>query len=512
MIANPQTGEALASLVDGWKFYGDFAALKGVSLTLYRGEVHMLMGENGAGKSTLVGLLTGTSAPDRGHLEVHGRAVEAYTPLKARAYGVNVVLQDTSLAPALTVAENYFLGREIVRGGLLDRAAMRRLAAEAVERLGVPLDVDARVATLSRAEQQVLEIVRAISGTPGALILDEPTATLSHKETDRLFAIVNQLRAEGWAILYITHRMEEVRRLGDRVTVLRDGESIGSYLLSDVSNERIVQDMVGRPMTTVYPDIKSEPGPEALAVESVTSLDGRVRGASLSVHYGEIVGIGGLVGCGKAELARVIFGLSPMASGAIRRDGNVVRWVRPRSMLDGGLVYLPQDRRGEALALNRPIADNVTAEVLDQAGFTRLGMLAARSLLDLVTRLIADLDIRPRDPRKLVQELSGGNQQKVVLGRALSRKRAVYIFDEPTAGIDVGARLEFYTQLKKLCDAGAAIVLISSDLPELVHLSHRVYVMHNGEVQAEITGDIREEVVVAHSFGEAPTVCRSPAQ
>jgi ABC-type sugar transport system ATPase subunit len=507
----PQTGEAYASLVDGWKFYGDFAALKGVSLTLYRGEVHMLMGENGAGKSTLVSLLTGTNLPDRGYLEIRGRAVQDYTPLKARAEGMNVVLQDFSLAPALTVAENYFLGREIVRGGLIDRAEMRRRTADAVARLGVPLDPDAKVATLSRAEQQALEIVRAIGGTPGALILDEPTATLSHKETDRLFAIVEQLRAEGWAILYITHRMEEVRRLGNRITVLRDGQFVGSYALKDVSNERIVQDMVGRPITTVYPRIEPHPGDVALAVEGLTSLDGRVRDVSLSVRYGEIVGIGGLVGCGKAELARLIFGLSGLAAGTVRRDGKAVAHVRPRAMLDGGLVYLPQDRRGEALALNRTIGENVTAEVLDQPGFTRFGMLAFRALEDLVARLMTDLDIRPKNPGKLVQELSGGNQQKVVLGRALSRKRMVYVFDEPTAGIDVGARLEFYQQLKKLCDAGAAILLISSDLPELVHLSHRVYVMHDGAIQAEVTGDIREDVVVAHSFGEAPSLSRSTA-
>jgi ABC-type sugar transport system ATPase subunit len=305
--------------------------------------------------------------------------------------------------------------------------------------------------------------------------------------------------------------MEEVRRLGNRVTVLRDGQFVGSYALKDVSNERIVQDMVGRPITTVYPRIEPRPGDVALAVEGLTGLDGRVRDVSLSVRYGEIVGIGGLVGCGKAELARLIFGLSGLAAGTVRRDGKAVAHVRPRAMLDGGLVYLPQDRRGEALALNRTIGENVTAEVLDQPGFTRFGMLAFRALEDLVARLMTDLDIRPKNPGKLVQELSGGNQQKVVLGRALSRKRMVYVFDEPTAGIDVGARLEFYQQLKKLCDAGAAILLISSDLPELVHLSHRVYVMHDGAIQAEVTGDIREDVVVAHSFGEAPSLSRSTA-
>jgi ribose transport system ATP-binding protein len=498
-----KSGEIMVSLDHAWKFYGSFAALRDASIALRRGEVHMLLGENGAGKSTLVSLLIGTNRLDRGTLTIEGRTIPEHSPTLARALGINAVLQDFSLAPALTVAENYFLGREIVRSRLLRRAEMRALAQKAIATLGVPIDVDTPVSQLSRAEQQVLEIARAIGGRPGALILDEPTATLSHEESNRLFEIVSRLRAENWAILYITHRMEEVRRLGDVVTVLRDGQRTGFYRLADVSNERLVQDMVGRPLTALYPKLEAREGPVALEVSHLATVNGRLRDVSLQVRFGEIVGVGGLVGCGKAELARVIFGIDPAASGQVLRKGRVLAGWTPRQMLDEGLVYLPQDRRGEALALNRSIAENVTVEVLRESRFTWLGLLRRRPLRALVADIIQRLDIRPPLPEKAVQQLSGGNQQKVVLGRALSRPREVYIFDEPTAGVDIGARQDFYRQLERLCAEQAAVLLITSDIQELIHVSHRIYVMHAGKVVAELSAaEVTEDLIVACSFGE----------
>ncbi len=497
------TEKIVASLCGASKLYGAFTALKDVDLALRQGEVHMLVGENGAGKSTLVSLLIGTNRPDKGHIEIRGRQVEDYGPHKARDAGINAVLQDFAIAPALTVAENYFLGREVTRLGLLSRAEMRRAARAAIERLGVPLDVDAKASTLTRAEQQVLEIVRAIGGRPGVLILDEPTATLSHQETERLFTIVAQLRTQGWAILYITHRMAEVRRLGDRVTILRDGQLTGSYLLSEVGNDRIVHDMVGRELTTLYPDIPHVAGEVVLSVKDLVGRSGKVKSVTIDARSGEIVGIGGLVGCGKAELARTIFGLEQAQSGEIRCDGRMITSVTPSNMLSEGMIYLPQDRRGEALALNLSIGENISSEVLASPAYSRQGFVRHGAVRRLVADLMDRLDVRPRAPSKAVQDLSGGNQQKVVLGRALSRTRRAYIFDEPTAGVDVGARLDFYNQLKQLCADGAAVVLISSDLQELIHLSHRVYVMHDGKISAQVIGDdIREDVIVAHSFGE----------
>jgi len=504
------SGEPIAALDHVWKFYGDFAALKDVSLVIRRGEVHVLLGENGAGKSTLVSLLIGTSLPDRGTLSIAGQVVTEHSPARARSLGINAVLQDFSLAPDLTVAENYFLGREITRGRLLRRGEMRERARQAIGMLGVPIDVATPVSRLGRAEQQILEIVRAIGGEPGALILDEPTATLSHEESARLFHIVEQLRAQNWAIVYITHRMEEVRRLGDVATVLRDGQQTGFHRLAEVSNDRLVQDMVGRPLTALYPRIAARHGEVALEVRQVSTADGRLDRVSLAVRFGEIVGLGGLVGCGKAELARVIFGLAPLGSGEVLRNGRIVAGRRPRQMLDDGLVYLPQDRRGEALALNRSIAENITIEVLRDERYAKYGILRTGPLRALVADVIERLGVKPRAPKRPVEQLSGGNQQKVVLGRALGRPREVYIFDEPTAGIDVGARQDFYVQIERLCAEGAAVLLITSDLQELIHIPHRIYVMHAGRMVAELpASEAAEDLVIACSFGEPPA---RPAQ
>ncbi|MCK0197921.1 sugar ABC transporter ATP-binding protein [Ancylobacter sp. 6x-1] len=494
-------GEVFASLSGVSKFYGSYAALKDVSLTLRRGEVHMLLGENGAGKSTLVSLLTGANRPDEGEVTLLGRRVEGLTPAYAREAGVNAVLQDFALAPTMTVAENYALGREETWGGLLSTRTMREQAVAAMAAIGVALDPDLRVDRLSRAEQQLLEIVRALGGKPGALILDEPTATLSHDESERLFAAVLKLRAEGWAILYISHRMEEIRRLGDVVTILRDGRLTGHHRLSEVTNEKMVAEMVGRDMGHFYPDIMPRPGNVAFETRALKA-GGRLKDASLNARYGEIVGIGGLVGCGKAEVARAAFGLVPVDGGSVWLDGAEVTGVGPRAMLARGFIYLPQDRRGEALALNRSIAENITMEVIGRSG--GLGLLAYSKLSSIVSDLVRRLNISPAQPDKQVQELSGGNQQKVVLGRALSLPRKVYVFDEPTSGIDVAARRDFYDQLSALVANGAAILLISSDLQELVHLSHRVYVMQEGVCVAHLQGEaITEDAVVSHAFGAA---------
>lgn len=500
-LAPQAESEAVVSLSAACKFYGSFAALKDVSLDLRRGEVHMLLGENGAGKSTLVSLLTGVNRLDGGDRFVRGRPAPDLRPSDARAAGINAVLQDFSLAPALSVAENFGLGREPLRGGLLDHGALHRRTRAALDRLGLHLDPETRVETLSRAEQQLLEIARALDGVPGVLILDEPTAALSHDESERLFRIVDRLRAEGWAILYISHRMEEIRRLGDVVTILRDGRQTGHYRLSEVTNERMIADMVGREMDHFYPQSPHRPGPVLLETRDLRA--GPVKGVSIRVRAGEVVGLGGLVGCGKAEVARAVFGLLPTESGRIVLDGQEIADPSPAGLLSRGLVYLPQDRRGEALALGRSIAENMQIEVLADPGYTRVGIVRAGRLRDLTAQLMQRLGIAPAVPGLAVGSLSGGNQQKVVLGRALSRARRVFIFDEPTAGVDVGARLDFYRQLERLVAAGAAVLLITSDLQELVHLAHRAYVMHEGHLVADLPkASLNEKTVVAHAFGD----------
>jgi ribose transport system ATP-binding protein len=500
-----QPNEIVVSLRDVSKSFGSVDALKGVSLDIRGGEVHILLGENGAGKSTLVNVILGAITPDSGVLEIKGQRTAHQTPAQARAQGINAVLQDFSLAPSLKVYENLFLGREITQKGLLRKAEMRRQAIQDLAQLGVAIDVDMPVARLSRPEQQVVEIVRALGGKPGALLLDEPTATLNQEESDRLFALIDRMKAQGWGLLYITHRLEEVRRLGDRVTVLRDGTVIATHMIGDVSDEQLIQEMVGRQMDRLYPHIMQSPTIEALRADHLYTVDGRVRDASFSVRRGEIVGIAGLVGSGKSELVRACFGLVELASGTIHMNNTVIEQPTPRQMLALGLVYLPQDRRDEALALNRSVVENVSLEVLDQPRFVMRGGLVRDTRLRETVDAIADrLDIRPRDIRQIVSALSGGNQQKVVLGRAFTRDRSVYIFHEPTAGVDIGARQEFYNVIKQICEGDTGVVLVSSDLPEIVHLSHRVYVMHDGQIQAELTGDeITDEAIASYSFGHS---------
>ena len=313
------------------------------------------------------------------------------------------------------------------------------------------------------------------------------------------------MRVQGWGLLYITHRLDEVRRLGDRVTVLRDGAVVATHLIGDVSDDQLIQEMVGRQMDRLYPHISQNPTIEALRADRLYTVDGRVRDASFSVRRGEIVGIAGLVGSGKSELIRACFGLVELASGTIQIGNAVVEQPTPRQMLALGLVYLPQDRRDEALALNRSIFENVSLEVLDQPRFKAPGGLVRDTRLRETVAAIADrLDIRPRDITQIVSALSGGNQQKVVLGRAFTRDRSVYIFHEPTAGVDIGARQEFYNVIKQICEGDRGVVLVSSDLPEIVHLSHRVYVMHDGQIQVELMGDeITDEAIASHSFGHS---------
>ena len=496
-------GAVIASVENVWKHYGDFAALQDVSLQLRCGEVHMLLGENGAGKSTLVNILIGATEPSKGTLSINGAVPLHYSPSEARRLGVNAVLQDFSLAAALSVADNYHLGREIIKRGLLSRREMARHVRFALDEVGLNVPIERLVSDLSRPEQQLLEIARAIGGTPGVLVLDEPTASLSHDESERLFAIVNRLKRDGWGLLYITHRMEEIRRLGDRVTVLRDGRQIITRDLGEITDDEMIRAMVGRPLQSFYPTITPKTGREALKLEHVSIADTFVRDVTLSVNYGEIVGIGGLLGSGKKEIGRVVFGLSRAAEGSISFDQADFSDVTPEVALRKGCVFLPQDRRGEALLLNRSIAENIQTELIDNPSFSLWGLLKARRLEVFTEELMARLNIRPRDKSLAVEALSGGNQQKVVLARAISVERSLYIFEEPTAGVDVGARMDFYNQLKKLCEAGAAILLITSDLQELINMSSRIYVMHAGRISAELKDDDRsEENVAAAAFGQ----------
>ncbi len=480
-------------------------ALDDVDFELRHGEVHVLFGENGAGKSTLINVISGTFAQDKGRFVFRGEEVRHLTPHKARVMGISPVFQEFSLVPDMTVDENLFLGRERARFTLLNKRAMRATARQIIAELGFDLDPTRKVGTLSRAHQQMVEIAKALLTDVKLLILDEPTASLTEAETTKLFALIDKLRAQGVGIIYVSHRMGEIKQVADRITVLRDGRKIATVAADSVSDTELVELMAGRKIDVLFPRIDHRPGERLLDVRDLTLVSGAVREVSFHARAGEITGIAGLVGCGKSELVRAVFGLEPIAGGSVSLFDKEVSSFDPLAMLRAGVCYFPSDRVAEGLALARPIRENVSMAALDLPGFAR-GQVLRRTEERRAVQEIADrLKLRPAQIEPAVGRLSGGNRQKVVLGRGLSRDIRVFLFDEPTVGIDVGAKLEVYELMKVLLDLGAAIVLVSSELPEVLNLSNRVYVMHRSRMVAELTGaDINEPAVLACFFREEP--------
>jgi len=476
-------------------------ALRDIDFDLRAGEVHVLFGENGAGKSTLINVIAGTFPPDDGTIALRGQPQRLSSPHHARQLGINAVFQEFSLVPTLTVQDNLYLGREHVRAGILDKSAIARGTTATLDQLQFHLDPKDQVGQLSRAEQQMVEIAKAIQGDPAILILDEPTASLTEHEADRLFDLIGRLKQQGLGIIYITHRIQEIHRIADRVTVLRDGRRVATVDAGDVSERRLVELMTGRTIETLYPTIQRQEGPVMLQTEDLSLASGRVRNVSITVRAGEVVGLAGLVGSGKSEIGRAIYGLEPIASGTVEVAGDGVAQPSPRTMLDLGVVYIPPDRRSEGLIATRSVRENMSLAALSLPQFSRFGFLRRRLEGRMVREIAQRLHLSPPNIERQVAFFSGGNQQKVVLGRGLTRDVAIFMFDEPTTGVDVGAKIEIYGFMKELCEQGAAILLISSDLPEVLHLAHRVYVMHRGEVRAELSGAaLTEEAVLANFF------------
>ena len=476
-------------------------ALDQVDFELRSGEVHVLFGENGAGKSTLINVIAGSFPPDGGRFVFCGEVMSRLTPHHARRIGISPVFQEFSLAPDLTIEENLFLGRELSKGGVLNKREMRERAQAVLSELGFELSPQQRVADLPRAQQQMTEIAKALLQDVRVLILDEPTASLSERETDRLFEIIDKLKGDGVGIIYVSHRLAEIKRIGDRVTVLRDGRKIGTVEAAAVSEENLVEMMTGRTFDALFPKIEHQPGDVLLATTGLTAKNRLVIDVDFSVRAGEVVGIAGLVGCGKSELARAVFGLHEIAAGAVMLDGASVADPTPSRMLKRGLCYFPSDRVAEGLSLSRPIRENVSLAALDLETFASRGLLNIGGERSRSKEIVDKLQVVPPDPEKRVEFLSGGNRQKVMLARGLARDIRVYLLDEPTVGIDVGAKTEVYNLIKEMAEAGAAVVVISSELPEVLHLSNRVYVMHRGQLVAELSGDeINEAAVLSHFF------------
>jgi ribose transport system ATP-binding protein len=478
------------------KAFPGVKALSDVSFSVWPGEVHMLLGENGAGKSTLMKVLCGAYRADSGEFYYKGDMVEVRSPADARRFGIAVIFQEFSLVPYLDIAQNIFLGREFKSRipGLIDRRRIYSEARRVLDRIGFDIDPRTPVHKLGVAQQQMVEIAKALSQDARILVMDEPTAALSDRETERLFALMRQLQQRDVAIIYISHRMAEVFALGDRITVLRDGQKVGQVLPGETSPEQLVRLMVGRTVDMSYPRRFSDvPGEVMLEVNNLCASNG-IQGINLVVRAGEIVGLCGLVGSGRTEVARAIFGADPVTSGEVRVFG-MVRSGGPDEAAASGMALIPESRKAEGLALIRTVGDNLAI-----AGLRKLfpsGLFSPRKAKRSGEDLVRRLRIATPSVNQTVGLLSGGNQQKVVIGKWLAAQARLFIFDEPTRGIDVGAKAEIFALIDDLVAQGAAVLMISSEQAEIVHVCDRAYVMREGRIAGELSrADLSEENIV----------------
>ena len=489
------------------KTFSGVPALVDVSFSAVAGEIHALMGENGAGKSTLMKILSGVYAADSGgQILIDGKPVSIDNPLSARRNGIAIIHQELALAPNLSVAENIFLGRELRRSGMVDRLAMIAACRPVLERLGVHFGAATKVSTLSIAEQQLVEISRAVMAHARILVMDEPTTSLSSRETERLFALIRQLKSEGMAIVYISHRMAEVHELADRVSVLRDGHFVGTLTRAELSADALVRMMVGRELSTFYVKHHQPPSGAQKVILSVSGIgDGHfVHDCSFEVREGEVLGLAGLVGAGRTELARLIFGADKRTAGKIVLNGVAIDPRSPDESIEAGIVYLTEDRKRLGMFLDMTVRENINIGVLHRdahfAGALSTGAAARRSKEE-----IKSLAIRAASDSMLVGGLSGGNQQKVLLARLLETQPKVLFLDEPTRGIDIGAKSEIYRHIDKLAQQGIGVVVISSELPEVIGICDRVLVMRDGTIVGELPGrdgtKITQEAVIAIATG-----------
>ncbi|MBX7546707.1 sugar ABC transporter ATP-binding protein [Streptomyces sp. tea 10] len=476
------------------KTFPGVVALDGVDFDLRRGEVHVLLGENGAGKSTLIKMLSGAYTPDGGRILVDGRETRIHGAQDAERLGIATIYQEFNLVPDLTVAENIFLGRQPRRFGMIDRKTMEADAAALLARVGVDVSPRARVRELGIARLQMVEIAKALSLDARVLIMDEPTAVLTSEEVEKLFGIVRSLRADGVGIVFITHHLEEIAALGDRVTVIRDGRSVGEVPAA-TPEEELVRLMVGRSIEQQYPRQRAERGAALLSVEGLTR-DGVFHDVGFEVHAGEVVGIAGLVGAGRTEVVRAVFGADPYDGGVVRVSGDRLRRHDVNAAMAAGIGLVPEDRKGQGLVLDASVEENLGLVTMRAA--TRGGFVDRKGQHDAARRIAEQLGVRMAGLGQQVRTLSGGNQQKVVIGKWLLADTKVLILDEPTRGIDVGAKVEIYQLINELTAAGAAVLMISSDLPEVLGMSDRVLVMAQGRIAGELSAaDATQDAVMA---------------
>ncbi len=466
------------------KSYPAVRALVNVDLTLHAGEVLALLGENGAGKSTLIKILAGAVTPDEGVIRIAGVPTNIRTPLDGRHAGIAVIYQEFNLISTLSVIDNLFLGQEQSRLGLLRRGNEANQARALFARLGVAIDPYALCRDLSVAQQQIVEIARALAQNARILVMDEPSAALTSQEVDRLFLIIRELKSNGIGVIFISHRLDEIDTIADRIMVLRDGAKVADAPKSELSRDQLIERMVGRTLEQEFPS--RTPRIRERCLTAVELRRGtKVRSVSLTLHRGEVLALTGLIGSGRTETARLLAGADPLDGGTISLDGVPMRWRSPRDAIRAGICLLTEDRKAQGLILNESVRHNFGLP--NVSSFSRLGVLAQAQERDALARHRESLQIKVSDVETPARNLSGGNQQKVVLAKWLQRDCQVLIFDEPTRGIDVGAKYEIYQLINKLADAGKAILMISSELPEVLGMADRVLVMREGRISGEIT-------------------------
>ena len=499
--ADALTGAPFLEMRGISKAYPGVQALDDVSFDVRAGEVHALVGENGAGKSTFVKILAGAVRADVGELRIQGKPVTIVSPRQAEALGIVVIYQEFNLVPYLSVAENIMLGREPTRGLGVDWKALRARAAEVLARLGVELPLTTEVRRLSVAQQQMVEIAKALSTSARVIFMDEPSAALTENEVLKLFAVIRALRRDGVAIVYISHRLEEVFQIADRITVFRDGRLVKTDVAANFTPDDVIRLMVGRSLAAHFPVLPPDRPHERplLSVRNLTMPD-RIENVSLDVYPGEIVGLAGLVGSGRTSLLRGIFGADPYTSGTVELDGQPLPKRGPHESIADGLALVTEDRKNQGLVLGMSVRENVTLPHLEL--FSHLGRVDRGREARAVGKLADELHIRTPTLEQLVRNLSGGNQQKVVLAKWLLKSAKVICFDEPTRGIDVGAKAEIYELMVQLAQSGTGILMASSELPEVLGMSMRIGVMHNGRlVHVFNRGEATQEAIIRYATG-----------
>ncbi len=474
-------------------------ALDNVSFELIEGEIHALMGENGAGKSTFLKIVTGALQPDAGEIQLAGRSVRLHSPVDARRMGVAIVHQELSLFPDISVMENILVGQAPTRAGFMRRRQMQEICERYLARFHVSFSPSELVKNLSVSQQQIVEIVKALVTDASVYIFDEPTSALSVEDASRLFDVLRELKSQGKGIIYVSHKFDEIFQLTDRITVLRDGALIGTVQTSRTSADDVIRMMVGRSIERIYPD-KGNPEDQILLRVQNLNAGSKCRNVSFELRKGEILGVFGLVGSGRTEIMRAMTGVDPRTSGDIVLDGRPVRIHAVQDAIRHGVYYLTEDRKEQGLFLKMSIRDNVAVTHLDR--LAKRGLLQRVRARELAEQVIRDLRVKAKDDEQLVGSLSGGNQQKVMIGKWVSRQPRVLILDEPTRGIDVGAKAEIHQLLRKLANEGIGIIVISSELPEIVGLSDRVLVVHNGTVAGVLSGsDMNDEIIMEYASG-----------